>query len=123
MSELRVLVVDDNADNADSLAAMIRQWGHLARAVYTGSFSLKIAVDFLPQMFLLDLAMPHMDGCNLARQLRQRPEFARARIVAMSGYGDDAHQKLAADAGFDAFLVKPVEPDALQALVNALRRD
>ena len=83
----RILIVDDNADAANSLAQVLALDGHVAEPVYSASAALKRAASFAPEIVLLDLGLPEMDGYEVARRLRQRPEFAGVRIVALTGYG------------------------------------
>jgi PAS domain S-box-containing protein len=114
----RVLVVDDNADAADSAAILLGLWGLEVRTVYDGPAALEAARDFRPQVVLLDLGLPRMNGFEVARRLRQ--EMGRAvLLVALSGYGQEADRSRSRQAGFDHHLVKPLEPDALQALLES----
>ena len=114
---LRVLVVDDDADTAESTSLLVRLWGHDARAAYGGAEALGVAPAYRPDVFLLDLGMPRMTGCDLARRLRGAGRFAGALLVAVTGYADAARRRRAGAAGFDRYLVKPVEPAELEALL------
>lgn len=114
---LRVLVVDDCQDGANTLAALLRLWGHEVQVAYDGLSAFRLATVYRPEVFLLDLALPKLDGCQLARKLRSRTEFPSARLVAVSGFGDPDHRTRAEQAGFDLYLVKPVELDFLQELL------
>ena len=114
----RVLVVDDNQDAANLLADLLAQMGHEVRAVHSGRAALAAARELRPEIALLDLGMPDMDGYQLARALHAAPETASTRIVAISGWGQEADRKRAAQAGFDLHLVKPVE---LADLKNAMK--
>ena len=113
----RVLVVDDNADVAESLALLLKLAGHDARAAYDGQTALSLAQDFRPQIVFLDIGMPGMDGYEVCRRLRQQPGTEKALIVALTGWGQEKDRRLSRQAGFDHHLVKPVEPEALQALL------
>lgn len=118
---LDVLVVDDNADAADSLAAVLELVGHRTQAVHSARAALTRAVEQLPDAVLLDIGLPEMDGYEVARRLRALPGGERLRLLAVSGYGqaDDLGRSRA--AGFDDHLVKPVELEALQRALAAAR--
>jgi CheY-like chemotaxis protein len=113
---LRVLVADDWRDAADALCILVRSWGHEVRVAYDGAAALDVASAFHPCVLLLDIAMPKVDGCQLARQLRRQPRFKDALFVAITGYADEAHRLLWEEA-FDHYLVKPSEPSALEQLL------
>jgi PAS domain S-box-containing protein len=110
---LRVLVVDDNSDAADSAAILLRQLGHEVRVAYSGTAALEAALSFQPEVVLLDLGLPDIDGCEVAVRLRQNPDHRKARIIAVSGYGQEADFQRSQEAGFDTHLVKPVDPQKL----------
>jgi PAS domain S-box-containing protein len=110
----RILVVDDNADSAESLATLLRLAGHEVRVAYGGREALEIAQAVKPQVVLLDLGMPGMDGYEVARHLRQQPGMGGALLVAVTGWGQEEDRRRSKTAGFDQHLVKPVEPAALQ---------
>ena len=113
----RVLVVDDNADAADSLAMLLRFSGHEVRTVYEGSAVLEAARAFQPDVILLDLGLPgELDGFDLAPLLRQEPGLENVLLVALTGYGPDVTRD-APEAGFDHHFIKPVDLASLQALL------
>jgi CheY-like chemotaxis protein len=112
---LRVLVVDDNEDAADSSSILLQLWGHDVRVAYSGQAALESAATFEPDVFLLDIGMPRMSGLVLARRFRGR--FSDALLVAVTGYADATHRVLGAEAGFDLYLVKPVKPSDLETLL------
>jgi signal transduction histidine kinase len=116
----RVLVVDDNVDSADSMAELLRVWGHEVQAVHNGTEALVAAPDFRPEVALLDIDMPDMSGYELARQLRARDGLSGTAFVALTGYGQDEDHRRSAEAGFRAHLVKPVDPEALRQLLATL---
>ncbi len=116
-SPRRVLVVDDNIDGAESLAMVLQFSGHEVRCVHDGLSGLSAAEDFEPDLILLDIGLPGMDGFEVARQLRRRPRFKNVFLVALTGYGRDEDRRLAEEAGFDLHLVKPVDPDTLTRLL------
>ncbi|MBA4065218.1 MAG: hypothetical protein C0501_16195 [Isosphaera sp.] len=115
----RVLVVDDNEDAADALATLLSLTGYDARAAHGGPAGLAAADAFRPEVVLTDLGMPGLDGYELARRLRARPEFRDTVLVALTGWGQDDDRRRTAEAGFDHHLVKPVAPDALHRLLAA----
>jgi DNA-binding response OmpR family regulator len=120
---LRVLVVDDNHDGADTLAMLVRLWGHDVRVAYDGLDGLRLARTYRPQVVLLDLTLPRLDGCDLAELLHGKTELPQARLIAVTGMGDDWDRARCAGAGFDHFLVKPVDPDELHDLLSGLARE
>jgi two-component system, OmpR family, response regulator len=117
---LRVLVVDDNEDAADSLGLLLRLWGHEARVAYDGAEALEAARAFRPDCLFLDIALPGMDGYQLARQLREEPALARAKLVALSAYSNDEHVARVKEAGFDHQLIKPADPSEVEGLLKML---
>ena len=117
-SPRRVLIVDDNVDAADSLAMLLKMDGHDAEPVYHPSLALERVNEFHPEVILLDIGLPVMDGYEVARRLRKGGN--KARLVALTGYGQSRDVELAREAGFDSHLVKPVE---MPALVRALDGD
>ena len=116
----RVLVVDDNVDAAEMLAILLRLSGHDVRIAYTGPTALEAAVAHLPDVVLLDIGLPDLDGYEVARRLRQYPQLRGVRLVAMTGYGDEAVRQLAQEAGFDRHLVKPLDFPKVEELVTTL---
>ncbi len=117
---LRVLVVDDNADAADMFVMMLGLWGHSARPAYTGSAALRVAEEMKPDVVLLDLGLPDIDGCDVATQLRQQPWSENAAIYAVTGRGLDVDRERSVASGFRDHLVKPVPPDMLKDLLAKL---
>jgi PAS domain S-box-containing protein len=109
----RFLVVDDNADAAVSQAELLRMLGHEAETAYSGQEALRKAARFRPQVVLLDLGMPDMDGFEVARELRRMPEAKEATLIAQTGWSQADDRRRTAEAGFDAHLAKPVEVGAL----------
>lgn len=104
----RVLVVDDDRDGADALGLLLEELGNQVHVTYSGKQAIDVATVFRPDLMLIDLAMPDMDGCRLVTSLRQIPAFAQTRIVAVTGHADEGHKTLALKAGFDTVLFKPL---------------
>jgi PAS domain S-box-containing protein len=117
----RILVVDDNADAAEALALVLGARGHEVRLVTDGPSAIETAAEFRPEVVLLDIGLPGMDGYVVARRLRAESEPAGITLVALTGYGQDEDRQRARDAGFDYHLVKPIAPDAILALLDPTR--
>ena len=118
----QILIVDDNQAAADMLAALLEMEGHRATAAYDGQTGLDQARRTPPDVILLDLRMPRIDGFEVARRLRSAPETAGVCLVAMTGLGRESDVQRSLEHGFDGHLVKPIQPDQLQALLNDLPR-
>jgi PAS domain S-box-containing protein len=115
----RILIVDDNQDAADSLAMLLQLDGHDTQAVYGSRAALELAQSYHPDVVLLDIGLPEMNGYEVARKLRTIPGLERVRLIALTGYGQAEDQARARAAGFDDHLMKPVESTALtQALAG-----
>jgi CheY-like chemotaxis protein len=115
---MRVLVVDDDRDTADSTRKLAELWGYEAYAAYDGAEALERAKARRPDVLLVDLGMPGFDGNRLARKVRQTDALQRCVLVAVSGYADSKNRAAARDSGFVCFLAKPCDPDFLQALLS-----
>jgi PAS domain S-box-containing protein len=109
----RVLLIDDNEDAAESLALMLGADGHEVRTGFSATDALEMAAAWQPDIMLLDIGLPGLDGYEVARRLRAQPALASMRLVALTGYGQPDDIRRSAAAGFDAHLVKPVDRDAL----------
>ena len=118
----RVLVVDDNEDAADLLAEFLEVLGHQVHVVHDGPAALRAARDFDFEFALLDIGLPVMDGYELAQRLREVPGRAASRLVAITGYGQEGDRQRTRAAGFDAHLVKPIDLDVLQRLLQGAER-
>jgi PAS domain S-box-containing protein len=114
----RILVVDDNADVADSLALFLRVEGHQVHVANDGPGALDAAATFRPEVVLLDIGLPGMDGYEVARRLRQQASGNELLMVAVTGYGQEEDRHRADEAGFDAHLVKPADLNALKRLLD-----
>jgi signal transduction histidine kinase/ActR/RegA family two-component response regulator len=117
LTRFRILVVDDHHDAGDSLATLLRLLGHQVRVAYDGASGMEMARVFRPQVALLDIGMPGMDGIELGTRLRQEPEFEHLLMIALTGYGRDEDRQRSSDAGFNAHLVKPVDVAMLNSLL------
>jgi PAS domain S-box-containing protein len=118
---LRVLVVEDNVDAADSLSLLLRLYGHEVRVARTGPMALSMAPTFRPNVVLLDIGLPGMDGFHVAQRLREVPELKGVMLCAMSGYTpSDADQQRHQELGFDRYFVKPVRLEKLMDLFRTV---
>ncbi len=121
-SGLRLLVVDDNQDAANSLAALLRLQGHEVHVVYSGVAALEMTRTYSPDVMFLDIGMPGMDGYEVARRLRQQPGLEGVVLAALTGWGQQEDRRRSAEAGFDHHLVKPPELKALEGLLADVKR-
>jgi CheY-like chemotaxis protein len=116
-SSRRVLIADDNRDGAASLALVLELDGHVVRTANDGAEALEIASEFRPDILLLDLGMPRLDGYETARRAREQSWGHGVTIIALTGWGQPEDQRRVQEAGFDHHLVKPCSPNALRALL------
>ena len=121
-TRLRILVVDDHAPAAHSLAMLLNLWGFDACVCRNGVEALAAAPPFQPDAVLLDIMLPGMDGYELARRLRENEELKTLMLIAVTGLGDSAHRRRAHEAGFERHLLKPLIHDELQEILAALSR-
>jgi CheY-like chemotaxis protein len=113
-------VVDDDRDGADTLGMVVEELGSQVHVTYGGTSALDVATLFRPDLMLIDLAMPDMDGCHLVASFRQIPAFAQTQIVAITGHADQGHKSLAMKAGFDKVLFKPVALTEIRAVLASV---
>ncbi|MEO6194801.1 MAG: ATP-binding protein [Thermoanaerobaculia bacterium] len=118
---LRVLVVDDNVDSAELLAESVRLMGHVPRVAHDGPAGLRIGAEFRPDVGLLDIGLPVMDGYELARHLRALPGLESVRLIAITGYSQEADRRQSAAAGFERHLVKPIQLEQLREVLTLLK--
>ncbi|MGH7710041.1 MAG: ATP-binding protein [Gemmatimonadaceae bacterium] len=116
----RILIADDNRDAADSLSMMLRLMGNEVRTVHDGAEAIKEAATFRPDVALLDIGMPRLDGYEVARSIRNQRWGASMRLVALTGWGQDEDKRRAIEAGFDKHFTKPVNPESLGQLIKEL---
>lgn len=118
---LRILIVDDNEDTAESLAVLMEMAGHEVRTAFEGFSALEEARTFRPGVVLLDIGLPNLDGYEVARRLCQESGKDRMLLLAMTGYGQEEDRRRSREAGFDHHLVKPVDLDKLRGLLDSWR--
>jgi PAS domain S-box-containing protein len=114
----RILVIDDNRDAADSLAILLRLFGHDVRSLYDGRQALTVAASYRPHLILLDLGLPGLSGLEVAKQLRQINGLNDVVIVALTGYGSETDRRRSQDAGFNAHFTKPIDLTRLEELLR-----
>lgn len=118
-TRMRILVADDNADAADSLAMLLQADGHVVLTASDGKRAIEVAEAFRPEVILMDVAMPHVDGLDATREIRRHEWGAGIRIIALTAWGQETERRRTREAGMDAHLVKPVDPRALTAVLTA----
>jgi len=116
----RVLIVDDNKDVADSLGQWIRSYGFDVKVVYSGSDAIAETAAFQPDMVLLDIGMPGLDGYQTVSQIRERRLDVHLIVVAVTAWSDDDHKRQAYDSGFDLHITKPMRKETLEELLGLL---
>ena len=117
----RILIADDLADSADSLALLLESMGHSVRVAYDGEQSLAVGESFRPEVALLDLGMPKLNGYEACRRIRATAWGRDITLVAQTGWGQSEHRRRTRDAGFDHHIVKPIDVDKLMALLRSSR--
>ena len=121
--DLRILVVEDNHDSAESLRRLLEVFGYSVTVAYSGQEGLQAARQTRPDIVLCDIGLPDSDGYELAAALQSHPSTARARLIAVTGYGSEQDKQRSRDAGFQVHLVKPVQPERLlQELSETTRK-
>jgi CheY-like chemotaxis protein len=117
---LRILVVDDNIDAAETLAMLLGLGGHVTRVAHSGEEALDLATAFLPRLALIDIGLPGIDGYEVARRLRQAPTAGPLQLIALTGRSTEEDRRQAHAAGFDLHLVKPVDFDRLTDVIKGM---
>src|SRR5262249_37448295 len=112
-----ILIVDDNVDSARSMAELLKHFGHIVQVVHDGPAALESAVGSTPDVVLLDIGLPGMDGLEVANRMRQMRSLRKTLIIAMTGYGQVEDRRRSHEAGFNAHLVKPVSLETLNELL------
>ncbi len=119
----RVLLIEDNLDSAESMQLLLQLVGHRVSVAHDGSSGLRAAREHRPEVVVCDIGIPGgMDGYEIARQLRSNPTMSSAYLIALTGYGQAEDKRRAREAGFDAHLTKPADPQQLQRLIIELPR-
>lgn len=116
---LNILVVDDNRESAQTLGMMLELLGHEVHIEYDGENAVKAAQETKPDMVLLDIGLPRVNGYEVCQKMRQLPELSRTIFVAQTGWGGERHCTLSREAGFDHHLVKPIEMKTLSGILSA----
>jgi len=119
-SMLRVLVVDDHAPSAEMVGEILTLEGYEVRIAHSACQAMEVALQFSPHVAILDIGLPDEDGFEVARSIKARAELKAMRLIALSGYGQSQYPRRAREAGFERYLVKPVDLDELLALVREL---
>ena len=114
----RILLVDDNTDAVEATAILLKQWGHEVRVAGDGAAALQAARSWRPQLVLLDIGLPGLDGFQVAAALRKEPALGSCRIIAISALYRDGDDRSLAAAGVDQLLRKPVDPSFLRSLLR-----
>ena len=116
----RILVVDDNEDSAESLTVLLRMQGHQVESAHDGSNAVEAAERFRPEVILLDLGMPGMNGYEVCREIRKQPWGGEVLLIAQTGWGQDQDRQRTKDAGFDGHLTKPIDHHRLAKILTDL---
>lgn len=119
----RILVVDDNHDSALSLAMMLSIMGHDTRTAHDGESAVATAESFLPDVVLLDIGLPKLNGYEVAQRIREKPWGKSMFLIAVTGWGQEEDRQRSSEVGLNVHMVKPVEPAALERLLSELRSD
>ncbi len=117
--ELRVLIVDDNVDAAAALELLLQESGYRVRVAYTGPTGIQAAIDFRPDVILLDIGLPELDGWKVAERIRKQPSLEEVVLIAITGYGQGTDRQCSQKAGFDHHFVKPVDFGKLRQILAA----
>jgi CheY-like chemotaxis protein len=113
----RILVADDNRDATESMALVLRLMGHEIHTAHDGLEAVQAAASFRPEVVLLDIGMPKMNGYEAARHIREQPWGEEMALIALTGWGQEEDKRRALEAGFDHHLTKPVDPEVLETLL------
>ena len=114
---LKVLVVDDNVDTVLSFSMLLKASGHEVRTAHDGPTAVQVALDYQPDVVLLDIGLPGLNGYQVAKRIRQEPNLKNVVLVALTGYGQEADRQTALEAGFNHHLVKPARLEQLQKIL------
>jgi len=117
---LRILIAEDNRDSAESLKTLLEAIGHEAHVAYDGEAAVRAAADLRPNVILMDIGLPGMNGFDAARQIRAQNPGMRVAIIALTGWGQESDRQHSAAAGIDHHLVKPLDLSALRRILDSL---
>lgn len=120
-SSLCILVIDDDQDTVDSFAILLQQLGHTVHTARRGAETMALLEEIHPDLVFLDLALPGMDGFEVAKQIRREPRLSETRIIALTGLSEAKHRVRAQYTGFDGYLVKPATLEEIKASIDAVR--
>lgn len=115
---MRLLIADDNRGGADTLAILMRREGYQVEVAYDGQKAVELALAFDPDVFILDLDMPVLDGFQTVNRLRAMPRFVHKPCIALTSYSDQSHMDEASRVQFDDYLIKPCELDVLRKILS-----
>jgi DNA-binding response OmpR family regulator len=119
----RILIIEDNRDAADTLGEILKLLGHEVRIAYSGLQGVNVASEWGPTIVVSDIGLPELDGFEVARELRGQKKTAGAKLIALTAYGTEEHRRLAVQAGFDAYITKPADLDALEELLELTKNN
>lgn len=119
-SPLRILIVDDNEASAKTLGWMMELWGHDIKLAHNGQQGIEVAEEFKPQVIFMDIGLPGMNGYELCSLMQKNPVHANSVFIAQTGWGQSEHRQRSKEAGFAHHLVKPVDMQQLQQLLDTL---
>jgi len=119
---LRILLVEDSAESAGNMALLLRRYGHQVEIAGDGQTALRLAQANHPDVALLDIGLPDIDGCEVARQIKSWMTEKQPLLVALTGFSEEADRKRSKDAGIDLHLVKPVDPAKLEGLLSRFQQ-
>ena len=111
--------MDDNTDHAESLSFLLKLMGHDTRLAHDGEAALQVAAEFEPDVALIDIGLPRLNGYEVARRLRAEPRLRSAVLVAQTGWGQESDRARSQEAGFDHHLIKPVAPEVLADIIDS----
>jgi CheY-like chemotaxis protein len=120
---MRILVVDDNVDTAESMTMLVEMLGHTVKTEHDGHSALRTAFEFRPDVVLLDIGLPGLNGYEVASRIRQQPSLNNTLLVAITGYGHESDRQIALKAGIDHHLVKPVDFERVRRILLAAAED
>ena len=117
---LRVLMVDDNVDTVQSFSVLLRELGHEVETAHDGPEAVRAAIEYQPDVVLLDIGLPGLNGYEVAKQIRRQPVLRNATLVALTGYGQESDQQASIEAGFNHHLIKPARLVQLQQILTSV---